>query len=248
MRQHFGKKIGQSRYELKLAVFFSFFLHAAVIALALFLYVAMTPKMKIPPFYQVKLVGLPAESHPAPVQEAAPPARKEEAPPAPPAEPKVKKAEAKPAKVAPAKGDIPEFTRQKPKPEKPETARTERAAAPPAPAVPPSSAKPGGKAEGGVAVSAGPEDFKFPYYLVNIRNIIESNWNPPPVAKGAKAKVEFTILRSGRVFGDVRLQESSGNDIFDLAARRAILLSSPFPRMPDDFYRDRAVFTVDLTE
>ncbi len=242
MRLHFSKKIGQSGYELMLAVFFSFFIHAAVVAFALFLYMAVTPKVKVPPFYQVKLVGLPAEPQAAPVQETAPPARKEEAPPA---QPKAKRAEPKPAKAAPTKGAMPEFTRQKPKPEKPEMARTEQAAAPSAPVAPP--ARPGGKAEG-VAVSAGPEDFKFPYYLENIRNQIERNWNPPPVAKGTKAKVEFTILRSGRVFGDARLQESSGNTIFDLAAVRAILSSSPFPPMPEDFYRDRAVFTVDLTE
>ncbi len=241
MRSHFSKRIGQSRYELLLAVFFSFFIHAAVIALALFLYMAMTPKVKVPPFYQVKLVGLPAESRPAPVQEAAPPAQKAETPPA---QPKAKKTTPQLTKAAPAKSAMPEFSRQKPKPEKPETAPEEQAA-PSAPAAP--SGKPGGKTEG-VAVSAGPEDFKFPYYLENIRNQIERNWNPPPVAKGTKAKVEFTILRSGRVFGDARLEESSGNTIFDLAAKRAILLSSPFPPMPEDFYKDRAVFTVDLTE
>ncbi len=234
MRMHAGKKIGQSGNELTLAVFFSFFLHAAAIALALFLYMAVTPKIKIPPYYQVKLVGLPAESQPVPAQEPAQPAPKKPEP--------GKKALPKPVKAAPAKSAVPEFSAQKPKHEKPESAPTEQETAPSAP-----TAKAGGKSEG-VAVSAGSEDFKFPFYLALVRNQIERNWNPPPVAKGTKAKVEFTILRSGRVFGDARLEESSGNTFFDMAAKRAILLSSPFPPMPEDFYKDQAVFSVDLVE
>ena len=64
---------------------------------------------------------------------------------------------------------------------------------------------------------------------------------------GAKAKVEFTVLRSGRV-GNAKLQVSSGNFYFDQAAVRAILMSSPLPPMPEGFYQDYAVFTVDLQE
>ena len=72
------------------------------------------------------------------------------------------------------------------------------------------------------------------------------NWNPPQGVKGVKAKVTFRVIRSGRVFGDATIVQSSGNTYFDLAARRAILSSSPFPPMPDDFYKEYAEFTVDL--
>jgi outer membrane biosynthesis protein TonB len=48
--------------------------------------------------------------------------------------------------------------------------------------------------------------------------------------------------------GEVKLQDSSGNFYFDQAAVRAILLSSPFPPMPEDFYKDFAVFSVDMQE
>ncbi len=238
MRMHAGKKIGQSGNELVLAVFFSFFLHAAVIALTLFLYMAVTPKIKIPLFYQVKLVSLPPESQPVPAQEPAQsaPAQKKPEP--------AKKASPKPVKAAPAKTALPEFAPQKPKKEKPEKAPEEEETAPSAPAAP---AKTGGKSEG-VAVSAGSEDFKFPPYLIIIRDKIERHWSPPPgTIAGAKAKIQFSVLRSGRV-GDVKLQDSSGNFYFDQAAVRAVLLSSPFPPMPEDFYKDYAVFSVDMQE
>ncbi len=238
MRMHAGKKIGQSGNELILAVFFSFFLHASLIALALFLYMAVTPKIKIPPFYQVKLVGLPPESQPTPAQEAGQPQKAESK-----TQQQAKKTAPKPVKAAPPKAAMPEFLQQKPKPAKPETAPAEQESAPSTPAAP----RTGGKSEG-VAVSAGSEDFKFPPYLAIIRDKIESHWNPPPGAiAGAKAKIQFTVLRSGRV-GDVRLQDSSGNFYFDQAAVRAILLSSPFPPMPEEFFKDYAVFSVDMQE
>ncbi len=234
MRMHAGKKIGQSGNELILAVFFSFFLHAALIVMALFLYMAVTPKIYVPPFYQVKLVGLPAESTPAPAEET----QKAESKP----QQLAKKTAPKPAKAAPPKAAMPEFLQQKPKPPRPESTPAEEETAP----SPPAASKTGGKSEG-VAVSAGSADFKFPPYLVTIRDKIESNWNPPPVAKGAKAKIQFTVLRSGRV-GEVKLQDSSGNFYFDQAAVRAILQSSPFPHMPEDFYKEYAVFSVDMQE
>jgi TonB family protein len=62
-----------------------------------------------------------------------------------------------------------------------------------------------------------------------------------------KVKVLFRILRSGRV-GDTKLEQSSGNFYFDQAAMRAILLSSPFPPLPEGFYKDDEVFSVDLME
>ena len=246
-----GQRIGQSGYELALAVFFSFFLHAAVIAGALFLYIAAGPKAFIPPHYEVQLVGLPAELSPAPMEGGAPvspPLPKEEAKPSKAkARLKAKKAAPRSAKAAAKKNALPEFSQQKPKQAQPEqqkqeTASTEQAAASPASAA----EKTGAKAEG-VAVSSSTQDFKFPPYLAIIRDKIEQNWNPPPGIKGTKATVLFRVLRSGRV-GDAELQESSGNFYFDQAAVRAILLSSPFPPMPDAFYKEYAEFSVDLME
>jgi TonB family protein len=98
-----------------------------------------------------------------------------------------------------------------------------------------------------VASASGTRDPKFDSYLPRVFVKLEQNWNPPPGVKGAKAKVLFTILRSGRV-GDFKLLESSGNFYFDQAAMRTILASSPFPPLPEGFFKDSESFIADLME
>jgi outer membrane biosynthesis protein TonB len=252
MRLPSGKRLGQSGYELALAVFFTFFIHAAVVAAALFLSVMTIPKKVIPPVYQVKLVGLPQDMAPAPLPTT--PVMPAPAPPPPepkkksaPSSPKAGKKAAKPALAAPNKNALPELS-TKPKP------ATEQA--PPAeptdvqtPAkasdekAPPSS----GSGTENVAVTTPQQDFKFPYYLVSVRNKIGQNWRPPPDAKDAKARVIFTINRSGWV-GDVNLdaEYTKGTFGFQQAAIRAIRASNPFPRLPDEFSKQTLQFTVDL--
>jgi colicin import membrane protein len=231
-----GKRIGQSGYELTLAVFFSFFIHAAVVVVALFLYMAASPKVYVPPSYNVKLVGLPEETVPAPDQQKAPlpPARAEKK-----AEPKAKQV----ARTAPKKAAMPELSLRKQKQAKRETEAQES----PSTSIPGAESAKTNVKNAGVNVPISSEDFKFPTYLATIRLSIEQNWNPPPGIKGTKAKVQFRVLRSGRV-ADAVLQESSGNFYFDQAAVRAILQSSPFPEMPDGFYKDHEDFSVDLME
>jgi TonB family protein len=276
MRHSLGSKIGQSGNELVLSVFFSFFLHAALVALALFIIYAVNPKIYVPPFYDVKLVGLPGPSLPASAPAAA--AAAVSSPPKPEAAPSrelkqlTKKAPEQHAKVSPKKEAMPEFSSRKPKSVPQTSAKTvTKLVEPAAPAAPAGAhtspvgkpggvtggvaggvpggkpgGKPGGRAED-VAVSSSSADFKFPPYLALVRDKIEQNWNPPPGAVAAKAKVEFTVLRSG-IVGDARLLTSSGNFYFDQAAVRAIKMSSPLPPMPEGFYKDYAVFTVDLLE
>lgn len=212
-----GKRVGQSGQELVVSVFFSFLLHLIVLFGALFLYVRATPKVDVPPFYEVMLVGQPA---------GAP----EILPPAPPLPPEQKQAA---KKGASAKGGMPGLKKQKAVPEyvaEDEEAGSENSL----------------KKQEAVAVAT-PQDFKFPPYLAIIRVKIGRNWNPPPGAKGAKAKVQFTILRSGRV-ADAGLVESSGNFYFDQAALRAIRSSSPFPQLPEEFFQEQVMLSADLME
>jgi len=103
------------------------------------------------------------------------------------------------------------------------------------------------KKQEAVAVTSGSSEFRFPPYVAIVRDKVERNWNPPPGAKGVKAKVQFRIVRSGRV-ADAKLLEPSGNFYFDQAAMRAILSSSPFPPLPEGFFRDAETFAVDLME
>jgi len=249
MRLFSGKRLGQSGHELVLAILFSFLLHAIVVTASLYVfYLVAVPHTFIPPYYQVKLVGQPADLPQAPQGEAPPAPPKKEEPPK--AKPKAKKAAPKPRKTAaPKKSALPDLShaKQKPAQQEQESATNAPSAVPPAPTGPDAGpAKPAGKAEG-VAVGSTSREFKFPPYLVIIREKIEQNWNPPPGGRDMKVKVLFRILRSGRV-AEPKLEQSSGNFYFDQAAVRSILLSNPFPPLPEGFYKEYEVFSVDLME
>jgi TonB family protein len=249
MRLLTGKRIGQSGGELTAAVSFSLFLHAVALIGALYLSFHSSARVTIPPFYRVNLVDLPAN---APVTEpAAPAAASPRAPepktkqPAPRAKQPAVHAVPKLAPVPAAKEAMPEPGAAKPKQEK----AVETPQAPPVQASG-GAAGTAGKKQEAVAVSVpggGGQAFPFPPYVAIVRDKVERNWNPPPGAKGLKARVTFTVLRSGRV-GDSKLEAASGNFYFDQAAMRAILASSPFPPLPEGFFRDDEVFSVDLME
>jgi TonB family protein len=247
MKLFTGRRIGQSGQELATAAVFSFALHALTLAAAVFLYVTVTPRVYVPPFYEVKLVGgQPADVSHMPATPAPAPAL-----PKPEEKPvqKGKKAQAKERKAAAKtkKGALPELAKSKPKQARPEQTSPEQTKSVEAPRE--QRAAPAGgptvKTEN-VALTT-PQDFKFPPYLAIVREKIGLNWNPPPGTLDTQVKVQFTILRSGRV-GDVKLSASSGNFYFDQAAVRAILSSSPFPPLPDGFYKEFEMFSVDLME
>lgn len=145
-----GKRIGQSGQELLTASVFSFVLHACVVAAVALLYISSAPKAYLPPFYSVKLVGLPSESPgsggapqaaaPAPAAPAPPPAQ-HPAKPAPTPAPAPKRAAAKQHRLpaVPPKSGIPELSKATAKPEKhqpepPVEQPREQAASAPAPA------------------------------------------------------------------------------------------------------------------
>ncbi len=247
MRLFTGRRIGQSGRELAAAVSFSLFLHLLGFSAALFFSFHFTARIAVPTVYSVKLVDLPAN---VPLTAAAPAA----APAAKAPEPKHKAApkaakqaiRAVPApKAEPApKAAMPELGPDKHKLEKAVETRTPSPS--PAPAAPAGGAA-GKKEAVAVSVASGGAAFPFPPYVAIVREKIERNWSPLPGAKGLKARVSFRVQRSGRV-GDVKLDQASGNFYFDQAAMRAILASSPFPELPDSFFKDDESFSVDLME
>ncbi|HXY53440.1 MAG TPA: TonB C-terminal domain-containing protein [Nitrospirota bacterium] len=249
MRLLSGKRIGQSRPELAYAVLFSFFLHGIILFTALFLYTSATPKTYVPPAYQVKLVGQPAEIPREPSERPAgsvtPPLPKHEEK----AAPKKSTIPQRVAKTAPAKGAMPELAQPKHRPINEEVAKPEETAKEQhaGPVGGPSVS--GGGAASGVSVATAQPDFKFQYYIDRVRDKIGQNWRPPPDAKDAKARVIFTINRSGWI-GEVNLDtgHSSGTFGFKQAAVRAIQSSNPFPPLPDDFAKQSLEFSVDLME
>ena len=115
MKHTSRKRLGLSGTDLALAVFLSLFFHLALVAAAFLLYFAEPPKPLVPLFYEVKLVGQPAEVapalsevKPAPSGGTAPPPPKEEPKPKVKKKmPKARKAAPKAAKTAAKKGAIP---------------------------------------------------------------------------------------------------------------------------------------------
>jgi len=244
------KRIGQSGQELVAAILFSFIIHGLLIAAFLVFSFVATSKVSIPISYQVTLVNAPAAVEPAQTQEVQTPSPKPvEAPAQKKTAPKARFAapRAKPATVA--KSAMPELgaskAAQKKIEEQPEATMEEEK-----PAASPGAASAGGTAaeQEAVAVSAGPQS-QLPGlsgYIPRVREKISRNWNPTPGVREARSRVLFRISRSGRV-GEVKLLEPSGNFYFDQAAIRAILSSSPFPQMPEEYPREYLELSVELT-
>lgn len=74
-------------------------------------------------------------------------------------------------------------------------------------------------------------------YLARVQARISSFWTPVDAQsmqdQTLAVVVRFRLHRSGKV-SDVVMEQPSGNDYFDLAARRAILSAEPLPTFPPD--------------
>jgi TonB family protein len=116
---------------------------------------------------------------------------------------------------------------------------------PPANMIPtttqPGTGKPGGARTGtghgpgssGVGVSVGPGSAAFgdSWYVRVVESRIGSNWIKPQVPERIEIVCSFIIANDGRI-QDVRIDKSSGNDLLDLAAERAIRVTNPLPPLP----------------
>jgi TonB family protein len=71
-------------------------------------------------------------------------------------------------------------------------------------------------------------------YREELRSKIVNAWNIPPQSKGLKAVFFLSINRAGNV-ELARLDQGSGNALFDESLRRAIQQAQPFPALPEDF-------------
>jgi protein TonB len=90
---------------------------------------------------------------------------------------------------------------------------------------------------------------RFGWYAEMIRKIIARNWSTNGLAgrQASAAVIGFTIGRDGSV-RDIRLEQSSGNPTIDNSALRAVYSSNPLPALPPQYDRDTAPaeFTFDL--
>jgi TonB family protein len=94
-----------------------------------------------------------------------------------------------------------------------------------------------GSAPAAVQMSA-PGDFKFHWYLNNVRSKIESNWRPATEDRTLEVVVRFFINSDGSAAG-LAISKSSGNSTLDNLAMRAVTVSSPFGKLPPGFSGDR---------
>ncbi len=161
------------------------------------------------------------------------------------------KSEPKPRELeAPAK-QLPEFERNKPPRYVTRPSRVLENDTPPppgaipygqggAPALPYTQFTMGSGTAGGLGFSGPGGDFagRFSWYVEAVRNRVSSNWLQstvdPSVRWAPRAVVTFQILRDGSLV-NAQVTRSSGNASVDNSALRAILSSSPMPRLPAEY-------------
>ena len=99
----------------------------------------------------------------------------------------------------------------------------------------------GGGGAGGVQLDV--KNFCCPEYLAQMVQRIRQNWNASQGA-GGQPIVKFTIRRDG-MLTNVELERSSGQELLDLEARRAVLRTERLPALPREF--TESSLTVHLT-
>ncbi len=90
---------------------------------------------------------------------------------------------------------------------------------------------------GGSPLSLDTKNFPYAYYTSTIVRKIGRSWQWADEFGRLKAVVYFRIMRDGAV-SDAMIKDSSGDDMFDRQAIRAIRLSSPFPPLPEGYADD----------
>ena len=178
------------------------------------------------PVVSVKIVRPQAPSRRPPSRQ---PERRATAVPQPTKAPPTAVPEPEPVATAPPKEDAPKASA--------DAMRAADSVVTPAPTPPPVDTGGGGGRGLSVGENTGgaapgiPADFHFTYYIERMLALIESRWYKPSAPPGARARVRFVILKSGKVEG-IRLEESSGNSSFDRAALRAMYAANPLPPLP----------------
>jgi len=80
-------------------------------------------------------------------------------------------------------------------------------------------------------------DFTYAYYLDRLLSLIDAQWLRPSMGSGVKAVISFNINRDGSM-SELRVEQSSGYNSFDLAALRAVQNAAPFPPLPRAYKHD----------
>jgi TonB family protein len=77
--------------------------------------------------------------------------------------------------------------------------------------------------------------FGSSYYLSLVFGRIRDLWeNPVQASQILRVTLYFKILKNGQIL-DAQVEKSSGIDVFDQSAMRAIISSAPFPPLPTEY-------------
>ena len=203
------------------------------------------------PILVVDLVSLPpggAGALQEPRATPPPPSRKAEPKPAPEPKAKAKTKPPKPAaiklpepgKKAPAKAEKPEPTPKEPEAPAPAAGVTPPGASSesgPAPGIG-GEGKPGfGEQKDGGIGALDAETFEFAWYKAALTQKLRNSWSKPTVpglAAQIRCVVHFKVLRNGRII-DIDLENTSGLDLLDRSALRAVYDANPLPPLPYGF-------------
>ena len=81
--------------------------------------------------------------------------------------------------------------------------------------------------------------FTYSYYLNILLNKISRNWHNPFRDQNIvlKSIVYFEVDKDGTIYG-IRLEENSGNEIYNETAMRAVAVTKSLPPLPDEFADD----------
>ena len=81
--------------------------------------------------------------------------------------------------------------------------------------------------------------FTYSYYLNILLNKIGKNWTNPFKGKNVvmKSIIYFEVDKNGHIYS-VRLEEDSGNNLYNETAMRAVIVTKKLPPLPDEFADD----------
>jgi TonB family protein len=81
--------------------------------------------------------------------------------------------------------------------------------------------------------------FTYSYYLNILLKKINKNWQNPFKGKDVvlKSIVYFEVDKNGRIY-DVRLEENSGNAVYNETTIRAVTMTKKLPPLPQEFADD----------
>lgn len=81
--------------------------------------------------------------------------------------------------------------------------------------------------------------FTYSYYLNILLNKIQKTWNNPFKGKDVvlRSIIYFEVDQSGTI-SNVRLEENSGNDLYNETTIRAVTLAKKLPPLPQEFSDD----------